>query len=126
MNAFFKSEKMKTETNKKSSTKKQTNKKTNFAAALVGWVFLVKSFLVETARTPFPSTGIPRRDGEPHLALREDVCFSASSPVCEHDRPAFLPDVANAGNLFLFSREPESGGWQAALCSPFEMAQGEF
>jgi len=32
------------QTNKKSSTKKN-----NFAAALVGWVFLVKSFLVKTA-----------------------------------------------------------------------------
>lgn len=42
------------QTNKKSSTKKN-----NFAAALVGWVFLVKSFLVKTAWPLFLPWGFP-------------------------------------------------------------------
>lgn len=49
---------------------------------------------------PFPSTGIPRHNGELCLALRKYVCFSASFIVCKNDRPAFLSDTANVSNLF--------------------------
>jgi len=84
------------------------------------WVFLVKSFLAETAWPFFLPWGFPGMMGELYLAPRECVCFT----VCEYDLPAFLSDAANASNMFLFSREPESAVWQAVLYLPFEMSHG--
>lgn len=75
--------------------------------------------------TPFLSVGIPGHDGELRLARRELVCFPAPFAVCEYEGRAFLSEAASARDLFLFSREPERGGWHAVLCLPVEMSRGK-
>lgn len=119
---LFKTKQNRTEQKLKQTNKKSSTKKNNFAAALLGY-FWWNPFLLKQ-HDPFSFHGVSQAWWGNCIWLQGNVFVLVFvNMIC---LLAFLSNAANASNLFLFSREPESAVWQAVLYLPFEMSHGRF